>query len=220
MSLIDSLIKGEDCADCRLCCWFTRYDLWETPVIDDDLRKIISERYPETKFVSRDMGGMNGGESGGMNGCESGGMNGGESGGMNGGESSGMNGCESGGRAESLERGERGSLFIMAESPQTDPKYAYQPERFNCPMLTENGCCLEGDKPFECQIWPYRIMSQNDKLLISLSLLCKPICEKSLSSIFALLQNGLADKIIAYAKLHPCIVKEYTDGYPILMYIK
>jgi hypothetical protein len=87
-------------------------------------------------------------------------------------------------------------------------------------MLTESGCCLGDDKPFECQIWPYRIMSQGDKLLISLSLLCKPICEKSLASIVTLLKNGLAEKIIAYAKLHPCIIKEYTDGYPILMYIK
>ncbi|MDR0987082.1 MAG: hypothetical protein LBL98_05260 [Ruminococcus sp.] len=169
MSLLSSLIKADDCAGCRLCCWFTRYDLWETPVIDDALRDIILERYPETKFVSKERG---------------------------------------------------GSLFVMKESPQTDPKYAYQPERYNCPMLDENGCKLADDKPFECQIWPYRIMSQEGKLLISLSLLCKPILENSFSSIVSLLKSGLAEKIIAHSKMHPSIIKEYTDGYPILMYIK
>ncbi|MDR0904013.1 MAG: YkgJ family cysteine cluster protein [Ruminococcus sp.] len=169
MSIIDSLITSEDCANCRLCCWFTRYDIWETPVINDDLRGIISKRYPETKFVSRESG---------------------------------------------------GSLFVMTESPQTDPKYRYQPERYNCPMLDENGCKLSNEKPFECQIWPFRIMSQEGKLLISLSLLCKPILENSFSSIIGLLENWLAEVITEYAKLHPSIIKEYTDGYPILMYIK
>ncbi|MDR0974795.1 MAG: hypothetical protein LBL80_03775 [Ruminococcus sp.] len=171
MSLTDSLLSGDDCKNCRLCCWFTKYDLWETPVIDDSLREIISERYPETKFVSRDKGSY---------------------------------------------------VFVMTETPQTDPLFADHPEptRFDCPMLSTDGCRLGNDKPFECQIWPYRIMSQEGKLLISLSLLCKPICENSFTSVISLLKSGLADKIIAYSKIHPCIIKEYTDGYPILMYIK
>jgi Fe-S-cluster containining protein len=170
MSHLGSLVTHEDCTKCKLCCWFTKYDLWETPVIDDDLRLLIEERYPDTRFIKKN---------------------------------------------------NDGSLFIMTESEHNDPRYdgIYDSEIYNCPMLSENGCKLGGDKPFECSIWPFRIMSQAESFLISVSCLCKPMCENSLNSMLNLLHNGLLADIVAYAKLHPGIIKEYNDGYPILMYV-
>jgi hypothetical protein len=109
----------------------------------------------------------------------------------------------------------------MNETAQTDERYinVYDGGRYNCPMLGATGCILGDDKPFECEIWPFRIMSQNGKWLISVSSLCKPMCENSLQSMLNLLNNGLSAKIASYARENPSIVKEYDDGYPILQYL-
>jgi hypothetical protein len=170
MSKLGQLVSYDDCKKCRLCCWFTKYELWETPVISDEKRDFIKENYPETQFIGKGTG------------------------------------C---------------SLFIMKE---VSAKEKNNPEIidstvFDCPMLSESGCRLGQNKPFECSIWPYRIMSQNGKLLISVSTLCKPMCKNSLESIIDQLKSGLAKEICDYAKIHPGIIKEYNDGYPILMYI-
>jgi Fe-S-cluster containining protein len=169
MSRLGQLVSYDDCKECRLCCWFTKYELWETPVISDKKRAFIKEKYPETKFVSKDS---------------------------------------------------YGSLFVMKET-SSERKFSDIADStvFDCPMLDVSGCRLGDDKPFECSIWPYRIMSQDGKLLISVSTLCKPMCENSLESIMAHLKSGLANDISDYAKINPGIIKDYNDGYPILMYI-
>jgi Fe-S-cluster containining protein len=170
MSKLGQLVTFDDCNRCRLCCWFTRYDIWETPVITDELKALINEKYPETEFITK---------------------------------------------------GNDASLFIMKESPFRDEKFLHLTDSmiYYCPCLGENGCRLGNEKPFECSIWPYRIMSQDSKLLISLSCLCKPMCNNSLESIMEHLTSGLAKEISDYAKIHPGIIKEYNDGYPILMYL-
>jgi hypothetical protein len=167
---LSSLLSAADCRECRLCCWFTKYDLWETPVIIPDLRRVINDRFPDVRFI---------------------------------------------------EKSDGNCLFIMNESRQTDPRYEHfsDGERYDCPMLGENGCMLGDDKPFECAIWPFRIMSQDGRLLISVSALCKPICQNSLAAMLDVLDGGLTEQIAAYAVVHPGIVKPYNDGYPILAYI-
>jgi Fe-S-cluster containining protein len=170
MSEISSLLSADDCRECRLCCWFTQYDLWETPVITPKLRELIEGRFPDVRFF--DKGGGN-------------------------------------------------SLFVMDRTTQTDMRYEHYSdgERYDCPMLGVSGCKLYNDKPFECAIWPFRIMSQGDKRLISVSTLCTAVCKNSLQAMMDLLENGLKQKIADYADTHPGIVKPYNDGYPILMYI-
>jgi hypothetical protein len=170
MTNLNELVTADDCKTCRLCCWFTKYDLWETPVITDDLRGYIEENYPDVRFITKDNG---------------------------------------------------GNLFVMTESEQHDEPLSelFDDRRYNCPMLGDCGCILGDKKPFECAIWPFRIMSQNGQWLISISSLCKPACEKSLQSMLDLLDNGLAAEISSFAADNPCIVKNYNDGYPILQYL-
>ena len=155
--MLKNILKSSDCASCRVCCVFDKYDLWETPVLDGELKNRVSERFPRLSFV---------------------------------------------------EKGD-GWLFRMEES---------EDELYYCPALDRNsGCILGDDKPFDCKIWPYRIMSLGGKRVISIASICPTMYAKPLSELCGELErDGLAEKIFAFADSHPDIVKPYENGYPIL----
>ncbi|MBQ9483625.1 MAG: hypothetical protein IJU82_05470 [Ruminiclostridium sp.] len=85
-----------------------------------------------------------------------------------------------------------------------------------CPF-NKNGCILSGDdKPFDCSIWPLRVMRHGDKLAVCLTPTCPMISAKPLDVMRTLVSGETGDKIIDYAKTHPWIVKEYKEGFPVL----
>ena len=92
-------------------------------------------------------------------------------------------------------------------------------ELYYCPMLDhKTGCRLGDDKPFDCRIWPYRVMDFGGNRVISMASICPTMYAKPLSELCRELEkNGLAEKIFAYADSHPDIVKPYESGYPILL---
>ena len=153
--MLKNILSAEDCAKCRYCCTFERYDLWDTPIIPDEMKTALEELDPELGFISR-------GDS---------------------------------------------WLFIMEE--KEDGTYF-------CPMLTETGCRLGDSKPFDCRIWPYRVMELRGLPVITIASICKTLYDKPLSVLTAELENGLADIIFAEAENNPDIIKEYQSGYPIL----
>lgn len=91
-------------------------------------------------------------------------------------------------------------------------------ELFTCPALTENGCMLGDNKPFDCRIWPYRIMEIGGRRAVTIASVCEELYNRPLSQLVGLLKDGLSDKIFAYADLHPEIVKPYYEGYPVLIF--
>ena len=91
---------------------------------------------------------------------------------------------------------------------------------FSCPALTEKGCMLGDEKPFDCRIWPYRIMEINGRRAITIASICRELYNRPLSQLVEFLENGLADEIFSYADSHPEIVKPYYEGYPVLLFEK
>ena len=89
---------------------------------------------------------------------------------------------------------------------------------FTCPALTEKGCMLGDDKPFDCRIWPYRIMNVGGKRAITIASICSELYNRPLSQIIDFLKEGLAQQIFSYADSHPEIVKPYEQGYPVLLF--
>ena len=159
--MLKNILKGSDCAACKICCVFDKYDLWETPVLHGELKDLVAERFPGTAFVQK--GG--------------------------------------------------GWLFRMEGTEEAGEELYY------CPMLDrEKGCRLGDDKPFDCRIWPYRVMELGGKRVISMASICPTMYKKPLNELRGELErNGLAEKIFAFAEEHPDIVKPYDNGYPILM---
>ena len=156
--MLENLLSKKDCADCRICCNFENYELWETPIITDDLRKAIADDNPDQEFIKR------------------------------------------------------GNSWLFKMEQDID-------ELFYCPMLDRNSGCMLGDKkPFDCTIWPYRVMNFNGKRVISISSICPVMYRKPLNELVdELKKNGLAEIIFAQADKNPDILKEYQDGYPILI---
>lgn len=156
--MLKNILSGESCAKCQLCCIFDKYDIWETPTVNDELFEKIKNEYPEVEFIEKAEGGR-----------------------------------------------------ILKCIPDG--------ELFNCPLLDKSSGCKLGDsKPFDCKIWPYRIMEFGGKRVISIASICSEMYNKPLSALVnELMENGLAEKIFSEADIHPEIVKPYQKGYPILL---
>ena len=93
-------------------------------------------------------------------------------------------------------------------------------EEVPCTFLDpQKGCILKGeDKPFDCSIWPLRIMDKGGKLVIALTPTCPAIGAVPNQALIDLVKNGLGEQIFEYAKTHPYIVKEYREGFPVVYF--
>ena len=107
----------------------------------------------------------------------------------------------------------RDGQIILSGYRTDDPE-----EEVPCTFLDpQKGCILNGeDKPFDCSIWPLRIMNKDGKLVIALTPTCSAIGAVPSQALVELVQNGLGEKIFEYAKTHPYIVKEYHQGFPVI----
>ena len=105
---------------------------------------------------------------------------------------------------ELIPRGENNYVFDMKF---TDNGLTY------CPALSETGCTLGENKPFDCRIWPLRAMKKDDDIVITISPVCKSVDPEN-SKVKALVEE-LAPIIFAEAEKNPDIIKEYIKGYPI-----
>lgn len=106
-----------------------------------------------------------------------------------------------------------------------DGGFIYRPElsadgSFDCAALGVNGCMLGDDKPFDCRIWPFRVMEIGGRQAITLSYLCGEMFSRPLRQLTDVLKGGVAEQIFAYADEHPDIVKPYYEGYPVILFRK
>jgi hypothetical protein len=85
-----------------------------------------------------------------------------------------------------------------------------------CPMLGENGCLLGDEKPFDCKIWPFRVMEFCGMKVITLSPVCPELFKKPIGELISFLEDGLAERIFEEAEKFPQMVKKYIPNYPIL----
>lgn len=92
-------------------------------------------------------------------------------------------------------------------------------EEAACPYLNpQTGCMLsEEDKPFDCKIWPLRIMCKDNELVIALTPTCPSINQVPLSDIKHLVTAELGEKIYEQARLMPSMIKDYRKDFPVLM---
>ena len=89
---------------------------------------------------------------------------------------------------------------------------------FLCPMLDiDKGCLLGDEKPFECSIFPFKIMYFKGERVITISKLCKELYSRSLKELVDFLKKGLAHEIFNYAYMYPQIITKYDDMNIILI---
>ncbi|MGN0623388.1 MAG: hypothetical protein ACI4JA_05510 [Oscillospiraceae bacterium] len=99
-------------------------------------------------------------------------------------------------------------LLKMKKEPEVDLYY--------CSLLdSDNGCILGSEKPFDCKIWPFRIMNFNGTKVITLSPVCPVVNSRKMEDIKKTCEE-ISEEIFAEAEKHPEYVKPYLKGYPIL----
>ncbi len=158
--MLTKLLSRATCADCRLCCIFDQYDVWETPVLSETVKARAQALLPDVRFVSK---------------------------------------------------GTASYLFRVDEFDSEG--------LFRCPLLDPaKGCMLGTEKPFDCQIWPFRIMELEGRQAITIAPLCEAMAAQPLGTLLSFLKEGLSETIFAYAQANPDVVKPYDPMYPILMW--
>ncbi len=90
----------------------------------------------------------------------------------------------------------------------------------NCPLLdTERGCTKpHAARPFECLIWPLRVMRREDELFFCYYQGCPALHgEEKRDKLLHLLREGeLGRKISAYVDAHPESSRAYREHYTAL----
>ncbi len=88
-------------------------------------------------------------------------------------------------------------------------------EEVPCPFLdSKKGCCLPPDlKPFDCSIWPLRVVRSDDNIKVVLTPTCSAINKIELSDVKKFVKEELEEKILIYAKSHPEIIKDDSDFF-------
>ena len=88
-------------------------------------------------------------------------------------------------------------------------------EPYRCAALDEtSGCRLASDeKPFDCSLWPLRIMRKNNKLFITIAKGCSSVDDAFIQKVKLLLQEGLQQKILNEINKNPDIIKECAPNY-------
>lgn len=91
-------------------------------------------------------------------------------------------------------------------------------EEVPCLFLdTQKGCTLsEEDKPFECKIWPLRVMHKDGEIVVALAKTCPAINEVGVEAMKKLLADGLLETIKIEVNKKYFLPEKYRDSYEIL----
>lgn len=88
-----------------------------------------------------------------------------------------------------------------------------------CPF-NQKGCVLPDRlKPFDCKLWPFRLMKCADGLALALVPTC-PWIKKDDADRLNATASTVAKEAVAYTKAHPEIVIEYRPDYEVVYPIR
>ena len=86
-----------------------------------------------------------------------------------------------------------------------------------CPYLDfKKGCLLsEDEKPFDCKIWPVRLMKKNNEYFLAVADICPEFKDKK-DDLKKLIDDDLLEKIKDYIKNNDYYINELKEDYTII----
>lgn len=112
-----------------------------------------------------------------------------------------------------LRRREDGSRTFGLHFCSEDPA-----ETADCPMLDPSaGCTMpREERPFECRIWPLRLMKGAHGLSLGLYVGCPALTDDVRAKLTAEATGSLLPALRAYAEQHPASVRPEDPAYTII----
>ena len=118
-------------------------------------------------------------------------------------------------KVEEINNG-KGAVYDLSKLYKTEDAK----EEVPCPFLDRlNGCTLDAcDKPFDCKIWPFRVLEKDNKILIGLTPTCPAVNKLEISILQKFVKEKIASEIFEYVRLHKEIIKPFKESYIIMCY--
>ena len=87
-------------------------------------------------------------------------------------------------------------------------------EEVPCPFLNKKkGCVLSDDlKPFDCKIWPFRIMKKDNNLGFAISKSCPSLQNFSFDELYKFFKENLLESVKKYISNNENSIKEYNNS--------
>ena len=196
--MLSEILSKATCAECRFCCVFRRQSLWETPLLSEEFMKKYTKGSDGNEIKYRKYVYLDDGSN-----------------------------ISYPDRFRPYRETEGHETEELSEKKmifgQTELSHLYKTqdpeEEVPCPFLaTGKGCTLsEEDKPFDCKIWPLRLMKAEGKLAVCLTPTCPAVNKLPVSRVRELVENGLGEIIFAQGEKEPYMVKEYREGFTVLI---
>lgn len=110
-----------------------------------------------------------------------------------------------------------GSISFALHFLSDDPE-----ECCNCPMLdTGRGCTLpRAERPFECRVWPLRLMHVNNSLAIGCYNDCPALSGDVKRKLVDYACGELLPTLLNYARQHPESIRDADPHYAVLMRVE
>lgn len=88
-------------------------------------------------------------------------------------------------------------------------------EIYRCAALDENsGCSLsDKEKPFDCSLWPLRVMDKDNKIFVMIAGGCPIVDEEFINKAKKLLSEDLKQTILEEIVKNPDIIKPFDESY-------
>lgn len=86
-----------------------------------------------------------------------------------------------------------------------------------CPFLDEKtGCTLDNEnKPFDCKIWPLRVMKKGNKKVLAIAKTC-PAFSVTKADLLRLISERLLEEIKEHISKNPYVINELKEDYEVL----
>jgi len=106
------------------------------------------------------------------------------------------------------------TIDLILEYKTSNPE-----EEAVCYFLDDKKGCLlnKKEKPFDCSIWPFRIMKKDDSLVIALTPTCSTINKIPIKNLKQFVLENIAQEIFFQAEFRPYIIKKYKSDFPIIL---
>lgn len=92
-------------------------------------------------------------------------------------------------------------------------------ETVNCPLLDpSSGCTLpRNQRPFECRVWPLRLMQEDGALCIGCYTACPALAENSVrEKLVSTARGELLPILLDYARRFPQSIRSFNSAYEII----